>query len=285
MCILDSGFMHVSSCYDHLSPLLRFIQARTYSKAILVEGCPLKYQVSSDYPTRIKKLRGKYGLTQANLGELLGVSFATINRWENGKTKPTFIAWQRILHAEAMGLEAINTDFTSQAEAVKEDSEIYGKEPSEAISLDFSANPEVVRLVAEGERLGLGHLFNPVFATEISLVHPLPHQRVAVYDYLLKEARLRFMLADDAGAGKTIMSGLYIREMLARRFIKRILVVPPAGLLGNWERELRTLFDLRFHIVRGMDSSKRFSSLSHPPKEDDSRARFNNPFEIGRAHV
>lgn len=212
----------------------------------------MKYQVPPDYPIRIKRLRGKYSLTQTNLAELLGVSFATINRWENGKAKPTVLAWQRILHAETMGLEAASADFSHQPVVVKEDCGTYEK--PETVSLDFSADPEIVRVVAEGERLGLGHLFNPVFATEISLIQPLPHQRIAVYEYLLKEPRLRFMLADDAGAGKTIMSGLYIREMLARRLIRRILVVPPAGLLGNWERELRTLFDLRFHIVRGLDA-------------------------------
>ena len=65
---------------------------------------------------------------------------------------------------------------------------------------------------------------------------------------------LRFLLADDAGAGKTIMTGLYLREVLARRLVKRVLIVPPAGLVGNWERELRTLFSLPFRIVWGADA-------------------------------
>ena len=84
----------------------------------------------------------------------------------------------------------------------------------------------------------------PTFATEISLIDPLPHQRIAVYNHMLPQPRLRFLLADDAGAGKTIMSGLYIREMLMRRLIRRVLIVPPAGLVGNWQRELETLFNL-----------------------------------------
>ena len=71
---------------------------------------------------------------------------------------------------------------------------------------------------------------------------------------MLKQFPLRFLLADDAGAGKTIMSGLYIREMKARRLIKRILIVPPAGLIGNWEREMATLFSLQFRIVTGADA-------------------------------
>ena len=108
--------------------------------------------------------------------------------------------------------------------------------------------------VAEATRLSYGHLANPAFATEVSLIDPLPHQRIAVYERMLNMSPLRFLLADDAGAGKTIMTGLYLREVLARRLIKRVLVVPPAGLVGNWEREMRTLFALRFRIVRGADA-------------------------------
>lgn len=120
--------------------------------------------------------------------------------------------------------------------------------------IDSAANAEIVRTVVEGERLTYGYLFNPAFATEISLIDPLPHQRIAVYDHMLKQTRLRFLLADDAGAGKTIMTGLYIREMLTRRLISRVLIVPPAGLVGNWERELRTLFNLPFRIITGNDA-------------------------------
>src|SRR5262245_34166447 len=120
--------------------------------------------------------------------------------------------------------------------------------------LDFAADPEVVRVVAEGERLAFGHLVNPAFAVETALIDALPHQRIAVYQHLLTQARLRFLLADDAGAGKTIMAGLYVREMLARRLIRRVLVVPPAGLVGNWERELGKLFSLSFRIVGGGDA-------------------------------
>ncbi|MBV8676305.1 MAG: DEAD/DEAH box helicase, partial [Planctomycetaceae bacterium] len=112
----------------------------------------------------------------------------------------------------------------------------------------------MVRVVAEGERLGYGHLFSPAFATEISMIDPLPHQRIAVYDHMLSQPRLRFLLGDEPGAGKTIMAGLYLREMLARRLLCRVLIVPPAGLIGNWQRELRTLFGLDFRIVNGADT-------------------------------
>ena len=120
--------------------------------------------------------------------------------------------------------------------------------------IDFAASPAVVAAVAEANRLAYGHLFNPAFATEVSLIDPLPHQRIAVYEHMLKLAPLRYLLADDAGAGKTIMTGLCIRELYARRLIRRVLVVPPAGLVGNWEREMRTLFRIPFRIVRGPDA-------------------------------
>ena len=77
---------------------------------------------------------------------------------------------------------------------------------------DFTGSADVVRVLAEGERLSFGHMFNPAFATEVSQIDPLPHQRIAVYEHMLKQFPLRFLLADDAGAGKTIMSGLFIRE-------------------------------------------------------------------------
>ena len=119
---------------------------------------------------------------------------------------------------------------------------------------DFAADPGVVSAVAEAARLASGHLCNPAFATEVSRIDPLPHQRIAVYERMLGLSPLRFLLADDAGAGKTIMTGLYLREVLARRLVSRVLIVPPVGLVGNWERELRTLFSLRFRIVRGADA-------------------------------
>ena len=117
-------------------------------------------------------------------------------------------------------------------------------------------DPEGVAAVAEAARLSYGHLASPTFATEVSLIDPLPHQRVAVYDRIMKAWPIRFLLADDAGAGKTIMTGLTIRELLSRRLIHRVLVVPPAGLVGNWQREMRTLFRIQARIVLGKEAAK-----------------------------
>ena len=125
----------------------------------------------------------------------------------------------------------------------------------ELVSAAFRADANLVRLVAEAHRLQHAYLFNPIFATETSLIDPLPHQFIAVYEHLLKHYPLRFLLADDAGAGKTIMTGLYIQELLLRQQVGRILIVPPAGLIGNWERELRVCFRLQFQILSSANAA------------------------------
>ena len=200
-------------------------------------------ELPSDYPRRIKSVRGIRGLTQTQFAELIGVSYATVNRWENGQSRPNNLAWRRILDIELRS-----------GEEVQDTQPVPGKETGSAPNLDFSADPNAVLAVAEAHRLSYGHLFNPAFGTETSLIDPLPHQRIAVYEQLLQQVPLRFLLADDAGAGKTIMTGLYVREMLSRRLIRRVLIVPPAGLVGNWEREMRTLFRLPFRIISGADA-------------------------------
>ena len=218
----------------------------------------MKPSIPLDVALRIKQLRLKHELTQQQMAALMGVSYASINRWENGQNKPTLLAWQQIARAEILGIQALSKDFAlpsgGMASAVKEASAAYDTASSAEPVLDFTALAEVVRVVAEGERLAYGHLFNPAFATETSQIDPLPHQRIAVYDAMLPQPRLRFLLADDAGAGKTIMAGLYIREMLARRLIQRVLIVPPAGLVSNWDREMHTLFSLPFRVVAGSEA-------------------------------
>jgi hypothetical protein len=94
------------------------------------------------------------------------------------------------------------------------------------------------------------------FAPEISRSDPLPHQRIAVYELMLKRPRLRFLPADGAGAGKTIMAGPVIRKMLARQRIRRVLIVPPAGLIGNWQRELKDLFQMEATVAAGQEMGK-----------------------------
>ncbi len=200
-------------------------------------------ELPNDYPQRIKNSRGARGLTQAQFADLIGVSYASVNRWENGQSRPNKLAWRRVIELEKQSRERIEG-----VQAVPDE------EPTSPPSMDFSADPNAVSAVAEAHRLAYGHLFNPAFATETSLIDPLPHQRIAVYEQMLQQAPLRFLLADDAGAGKTIMTGLYVCEMLSRRLIRRVLIVPPAGLVGNWEREMRILFRLPFRIISGADA-------------------------------
>ncbi len=76
----------------------------------------------------------------------------------------------------------------------------------EDVPLDFTTPPQVVQAIAEGERLLFGHRVNPAFATQISRIDPLPHQRIAVYDHMLRQSRLRFLLADDTGAVASVLS-------------------------------------------------------------------------------
>lgn len=113
----------------------------------------------------------------------------------------------------------------------------------------FDGDGHLFRLVAEAYRIRLAHLFDPVLAVHTSLVEPLPHQITAVYDCMLSRQPLRFLLADDPGAGKTIMAGLLIKELIARGALQRCLVVCPGSLAEQWQDELYRRFQLPFEIM------------------------------------
>src|SRR5438876_6971549 len=111
----------------------------------------------------------------------------------------------------------------------------------------FDGDGGLFRLVSEAQRIRLAHLFDPVLAVHTSIVEPLPHQITAVYESMLPRQPLRFLLADDPGAGKTIMAGLLIKELIARGDLQRCLAVCPGRLAEPWQDE-------RYH-------------RSHPPFE------------------
>ncbi len=113
----------------------------------------------------------------------------------------------------------------------------------------FDGDGHVFRLVSEAQRIRLAHLFDPVLAVHTSMVDPLPHQITAVYDSMLTRQPLRFLLADDPGAGKTIMAGLLIKELIARGDLERCLVVCPGSLAEQWQDELYRRFQLPFEIM------------------------------------
>ncbi len=117
-----------------------------------------------------------------------------------------------------------------------------GSRPFDAPASDF-------KLVAEAQRIGLAGLFDPMLAVATSDVQPLPHQIRAVYGELLPRTPLRFLLADDPGAGKTIMAGLYIKELILRDDVRKCLIVAPGGLVEQWQDELFFKFGLRFDLL------------------------------------
>jgi hypothetical protein len=114
-----------------------------------------------------------------------------------------------------------------------------------------SGDPAWFRLGVEALRLGLAYEYDPYFALSVSRVDPLPHQLEAVYQYFLALPRIRFLLADDPGATKTILAGLLLREPKARGLVRRVLVVTPANLMFQRQRELRERFREDFEIVHG----------------------------------
>src|ERR1700680_4418106 len=113
----------------------------------------------------------------------------------------------------------------------------------------FDGDGALFRLVSEAHRIRLAHLFDPVLAVHTSVVEPLPHQITAVYDAMLQRQPLRFLLPDDPGAGKTIMAGLLIKELIARGDLQRCLVVCPGSLAEQWQDELYRRFHLPFEIL------------------------------------
>jgi SNF2 family DNA or RNA helicase len=113
----------------------------------------------------------------------------------------------------------------------------------------FDGDGHLFRLVAEAHRIRLAHLFDPVLAVHTSDVQPLPHQITAVYEAMLPRQPLRFLLADDPGAGKTIMAGLLLKELIARGDVQRCLIVCPGSLAEQWQDELWKKFSLPFEIL------------------------------------
>ncbi len=116
-------------------------------------------------------------------------------------------------------------------------------------SWDFNTDGDIFRLAAEAYRIHLAHLFDPVLAVHTSLIEPLPHQITAVYGDMLPRQPLRFLLADDPGAGKTIMAGLLIKELIVRGDVQRCLICAPGGLAAQWQDELWFKFQMHFQVM------------------------------------
>jgi superfamily II DNA or RNA helicase len=142
-----------------------------------------------------------------------------------------------------------NADDSLNEELISRDRESELEIVLDASPWSFNSDGATFRLVSEAYRIHLAHLFDPLLAVHISLVEPLPHQIMAVYGEMLKRQPLRFLLADDPGAGKTIMAGLLMRELMVRGDLHRCLVVCPGSLAIQWQDELSSKFQLPFEIL------------------------------------
>ncbi len=159
-----------------------------------------------------------------------------------------------VVNVEWFGSEAVELTFKAPDGGVMNqllyrDDEAGLKLVERGRAWSFDGDGALFRLVSEAQRIRLAHLFDPVLAVHTSVVEPLPHQITAVYEAMLPRQPLRFLLADDPGAGKTIMAGLLIKELMARGDLERCLVVCPGALAEQWQDELYRRFHLPFEIL------------------------------------
>ncbi len=159
-----------------------------------------------------------------------------------------------VVSVQWFGSEAVELTYKTQTGAVENEllyrhDEARLEVVAQGRPWSFDGDGALFRLVSEAQRIRLAHLFDPLLAVHTSAVEPLPHQITAVYESMLPRQPLRFLLADDPGAGKTIMAGLLIKELIARGDLERCLVVCPGSLAEQWQDELYRRFQLRFEIL------------------------------------
>src|SRR5512137_1558655 len=159
-----------------------------------------------------------------------------------------------VVNVQWFGSEALELTYKSPAGKVANELLYRHDEPrldlaEQGRPWSFDGDGAMFRLVSEAHRIRLAHLFDPVLAVHTSVVEPLPHQITGVYEAMLPRQPLRFLLADDPGAGKTIMAGLLIKELIARGDLQRCLVVCPGSLAEQWQDELYRRFHLPFDIL------------------------------------
>ena len=164
-----------------------------------------------------------------------------------------------VVAVQRHGTQAVTLAYRTERGSLHErilyrcDEGAFAVEPPSRGCWGFDGDAHLFRLAAEARRIRLAHLFDPYPALHASRVRPLPHQIEAVYGHMLPRMPLRFLLADDPGSGKTIMAGLYIKELMIRGALERCLVVAPGNLVVQWQEELNRKFDLSFEIVTKHD--------------------------------
>jgi superfamily II DNA or RNA helicase len=159
-----------------------------------------------------------------------------------------------VVQAEWHGTQALTLTYRDDAGRVDHELLYRANEPSLVVEAEgrawsFDADGQLFRLASEALRIRLAHLFDPYLAVHTSNLDPLPHQIRAVYGEMLPRQPLRFLLADDPGAGKTIMAGLLIKELIVRGDLKRCLIVPPGSLVEQWQEELALKLGLDFEMI------------------------------------
>jgi len=159
-----------------------------------------------------------------------------------------------VVQTQWHGTQALTLTWRDDGGHVGEQILYRGDEPTLAVEAagkawSLTADGALFRLVSEARRIELAYLFDPLLAVSTSNVMPLPHQITAVYEEMLPRQPLHFLLADDPGAGKTIMAGLLIKELMVRGDVKRCLIVCPGMLVEQWQDEMREKFHLSFEIV------------------------------------
>src|ERR1035438_9993467 len=165
--------------------------------------------------------------------------------------EPTLIA--TVIAVVPIGDGAVQILYKTPEVTIKE--RLLGRADEASISVAtverpwaFDGNGDEFKLAVEAKRIDLAFLFDPMMAVHTSNVDPLPHQITAVYESMLPKQPLRFVLADDPGAGKTIMAGLYIRELIMRADARRIVIVAPGSLVDQWREEMFEKFGLAFRV-------------------------------------
>ena len=185
-------------------------------------------------------------------------------RPEQVLTGPLFNEPMRVVTVRPSGTDAVEVGLVGQqTERFRQVNLTSSDIASLLISGDdflYDGDGQLLRLGLQAYSLGIAHEFDPYFGLSISRVDPLPHQLEAVYEYFLKLPSVKFLLADDAGAGKTIMAGLLIRELKLRGLAERILVVCPANLSFQWQREMKDKFDQQFTVFKGSDIRNQYGS-------------------------
>lgn len=159
-----------------------------------------------------------------------------------------------ILHTEMYGQDAVRVTYQglgnpAQRVVRRHEEDQVTEVASSSSAFAFNGDAHLFQLALEAQRIRLAPHFDPYIAMDSSKIDPLPHQLKAVYDIMLHRHPLRFLLADDPGAGKTVMAGLLIKELLIRRTLERCLIIAPGSLVEQWQDEMFDKFNLSFEIL------------------------------------